>query len=122
MKTCKHKVLSPKPLVFVVAERVKSGGQIAIGVLQSRNYLYANSTPEGAIAEFQFHNPGVDPVVFKVEYPVSSTLHIDPPSGYFNAPLPFTEGANVLTAPSLRAPGTINLLIRDGAVPAGIIP
>jgi hypothetical protein len=81
--------------------------------------IYANSTVEGAIAEFQYHNPGVNPAVFKVEYPVSPTLNISPPSGYFNQPLPFTQGANILSAPSVRAPGTINMLIREGAVPAG---
>jgi hypothetical protein len=83
--------------------------------------IYANSTIEGAIAEFQFHNPGVNPAVFRVQYPVSPTLNISPPSGYFSQPLPFTQGANILTAPSLRAPGTVNLLIREGAVPAGRI-
>jgi RHS repeat-associated protein len=81
--------------------------------------IYVNSTIEGAIAEFQFHNPGVSPAVFRVQYPVGSTLNISPPSGYFNQPLPFTQGANILTAPSLRAPGTMNMLIREGAVPAG---
>jgi hypothetical protein len=84
--------------------------------------IYANTTPEGAIAEFQYHNPGVDPVVFKVQYPASPTLNISPPSGYFSSPLPFTGDANILTAPSLRAPGTLNLLIRNGAVPAGRLP
>jgi hypothetical protein len=84
--------------------------------------IYANSTIEGATAEFQFHNPGVDPVVFKVQYPTGPTLNISPPSGYFSSPLPFTGDANILTAPSLRAPGTLNLLIREGAVPAGRVP
>jgi hypothetical protein len=79
--------------------------------------IYANSTVEGAIAEFQFHNPAV----FRVQYPSSPTLNISPPSGYFNQPLPFTQGANILTAPSLRAPSTVNMLIREGAVPAGRI-
>ena len=84
--------------------------------------IYANSTPEGAIAEFQYHNPGVNPTVFEVQYPVSPTLNISPPSGYFNSPLPFTGDANILTAPSLRAPGTLNLLIRQGAVPGARLP
>lgn len=77
--------------------------------------IYANTTPQGAIAEFQFHNPGVTPAVFEVNYPLSPALRIDPPSGYFSQPLPFTGGANILQAPSLRAPGTQNLLIREGA-------
>ncbi len=84
--------------------------------------IYANTTPEGAIAEFQYHNPGVDPAVFEVQYPASPTLNISPPSGYFSSPLPFTGDANILTAPSLRAPGTLNLLIRDGAVPGARLP
>lgn len=83
--------------------------------------IYANSTVEGAISEFQYHNPGVDPAVFRVQYPTGPTLNISPPSGYFSSPLPFTGDANILTAPSLRAPGTVNFLIREGAVPAGRI-
>ena len=79
--------------------------------------IYANSTIEGAAAEFAHHNPGVTPAIFEVRYPTSTPLRIDPPSGYFNQPLPFTQGSNILQAPSLRAPGTTNLLIRDGAVP-----
>ena len=80
--------------------------------------IYANSTPEGALAEFQYHNPGISPAVFEVQYPVSPTLVINPPpSLYYESSLPFTQGANILTAPSLRAPGTINLLIRQGATP-----
>jgi RHS repeat-associated protein len=79
--------------------------------------IYANSTIEGAVAEFTHHNPGVTPAVFEVKYPNSPTLSIDPPSGYFNQPLPFTQGANILTAPSIRAPNTTNLLIRQGATP-----
>ena len=85
--------------------------------------IYANSSAEGAIAEFQYHNPGVNPTVFEVNYPVGSTLNVSPPAGnfYIESPLPFTQGANVLTAPSLRQPGTINYLIRAGAVPGRIV-
>ncbi len=79
--------------------------------------IYANSTMKGAAAEFTHHNPGVMPAIFEVRYLTSTPLRIDPPSGYFNQPLPFTQGCNILQAPSLRAPGTTNLLIRDGAVP-----
>ena len=86
--------------------------------------IYANSTFDGAIAEFNANpkNVGITPAVFKVQYPANSpTLNISPPSGYFNSPLPFTGDANILTAPSLRAPDTMNFLIRNGAVPAGRI-
>ncbi len=80
--------------------------------------IYANNTIEGAIKEFSFHNPNVKPVVFEVKYPITKPLSISPPtqpSSYFAGPMPFTQGANILLAPSLRAPGTINLLIRNGA-------
>jgi len=42
--------------------------------------IYANNTIEGAIAEFKYHVPDVDPVVFKVNYPSSLTgpLRSDP--------------------------------------------
>ncbi len=83
--------------------------------------IYANTTVEGAMAEFEFHNPGVQSTVFEVRYPVSPTLKINPPSGYFSESLPFTKGVNILEAPSLRFPGSTNLLIRDGAVPGSII-
>jgi hypothetical protein len=79
--------------------------------------VYASSTVEGAIAEFQAHNPTIQPAVFEVKYPLGPTLKIDPPSGYFNSPLPFTQDANILEALSFRAPGTVNYLIRQGAVP-----
>lgn len=77
--------------------------------------IYVNSTIQGAIKEFQFHNPGTNPSLFEVKYPLSEPLLINPPSGYFSESLPFTQGANILSAPSLRAPGTTNLLIRTGA-------
>ncbi|MBB1287299.1 hypothetical protein HRH25_23185 [Flavisolibacter sp. BT320] len=78
--------------------------------------IYANSTIEGAIKEFQHHNPGIKPAVFEVKYKSGNALHVNPPpSLYYNQPLPFTQGANILVSPSLRAPGTTNLLIREGA-------
>ena len=79
------------------------------------NGVYVNSTIEGAAKEFFFHNPSVNPAIFEVTYPLSRPLLINPPSGYFAQPLPFTQDANILSAPSLRAPGTTNLLIRTGA-------
>jgi RHS repeat-associated protein len=78
--------------------------------------IYANTTIEGAIKEFSFHNPNVKPIVFEVKYPMSKPLNISPPSStYFAGPMPFTEGANILAAPSIRQPNTMNLLIRQGA-------
>ena len=77
--------------------------------------IYANNTVIGAIAEFQYHNPGVNPALFEVKYPLSKPLQIKPPTGYFAQSLPFTQGVNILSAPSVRANGTTNLLIRRGA-------
>lgn len=77
--------------------------------------IYVNSTIRGAIKEFQFHNPRVNPAIFEVRYPLSKPLLINPPARYFSQPLPFTQGVNILSAPSLRVPGTTNLLIRAGA-------
>ncbi len=54
------------------------------------------------------------PAVFEVKYPLSKPRLIDPPSWYFKQSLPFTQGSNILKAPSVRAPGTENLLIRQG--------
>ena len=81
----------------------------------SNDGIYANSTVKGAIGEFQYHNPGITPAVFEVKYPLSTPLNIDPPFGYFAQPLPFTQGVNILMAPSVRVTGTTNLLIRQGA-------
>mgnify|MGYP003583573395 CR=1 FL=1 len=75
--------------------------------------IYFNSTKEGALAEFYYHNPAGTPALFEVYYPLSKPLLINPPSGYFKA-LPFTQDANILMAPSLRAPNTMNYLIRSG--------
>lgn len=77
-------------------------------------YIYKN-TVEGALKEFYYHNPNGTPALFEVKYPLSRPLYIDPPSGYFKSPLPFTQDANILIAPSVRAAGTSNLLIREGA-------
>jgi hypothetical protein len=77
--------------------------------------IYANTTVQGALKEFYFHNPNGKAAVFEVRYPVSQPLVINPPSGYFSQPLPFTQNYNILAAPSLRAEGTTNLLIREGA-------
>ncbi len=75
--------------------------------------IYFNSSAEGALSEFYYHNPAGTPALFQVRYPLSKPLLIKPPSGYFDV-LPFTQDANILTAPSLRAPNTMNFLIRSG--------
>jgi RHS repeat-associated protein len=75
--------------------------------------IYFNSSKEGALKEFFYHNPAGTPALFEVHYPLSRPLLINPPSGYFKS-LPFTQDANLLMAPSLRAPNTMNFLIRSG--------
>jgi hypothetical protein len=107
-----YRAINPK----FVQSTIESGFYIsgAAGRL-GNDGLYVNSTIEGAIKEFQFHNPGLSPSIFEVRYPWSRPLLINPPSGYFSQSLPFTQGGNILSAPSLRAPGTTNLLIRSGA-------
>ena len=93
-----------------------SAGRLGTGI-------YVNNTVEGAAAEFMFHRPGVSPTILQVEYPVGRNLLIShPPSGYTFGNLPFTSDANTLTAPSLRATGTFNTLIRSGATPVRIVP
>ncbi|WP_041691236.1 hypothetical protein [Elusimicrobium minutum] len=83
---------------------------------------YINNTIEGAIKEFIYHKPNTPFTVFEVNYPITPSLNISsPPSNYINQPLSFTGDVNILTTPSLRAPGTTNLLIREGAVPIKII-
>ncbi|HLP20898.1 MAG TPA: hypothetical protein VK174_11385 [Chitinophagales bacterium] len=76
--------------------------------------IYFDNTIDGAIAEFQYHCPEMTPAVFELKYTEGTVLEINPPSGYFSQPLPFTQDASILMAPSLRAPGTTNFLIRYG--------
>ena len=83
--------------------------------------LYINNTVEGAIREFQYHK-NTPFTVFEVEYPTGPSLEIiRSQNSYVNQALPFTGDVNILTSPSLRAPGTTNLLIRKGAAPVKII-
>jgi RHS repeat-associated protein len=80
--------------------------------------VYVNTTIEGATAEFAHHRPGLTPAIFEVKIPPAPRLTLDmPPSTYYSSPLPFTQGYSIIQAPSLRAPETMNLLIRSGATP-----
>lgn len=85
--------------------------------------VYINNTIEGAIAEFKFHNPQTPFSIIETQYPLGNLLEIThTPNNLFNSRLPFTGDANILVAPSLRAPHTMNLLIREGAKPIRILP
>ena len=76
--------------------------------------IYFNSTPEGALKEFSFHSSAT-PALFEVRYPISKPyLFNPPPSIYQTGAIEGTEGFNILAAQSLRAPGTMNFLIRSG--------
>jgi hypothetical protein len=77
--------------------------------------IYFNSTKEGALSEFYYHNPSGTPALFQVKYPISKPyLFNPPPSIYQTRAIEGTEGFNILSTPSLRAPGTMNFLIRSG--------
>jgi RHS repeat-associated protein len=79
--------------------------------------IYANSSVEGAIAEFNHHVPGIAPAVYQLKVPNLPRLRLDPPPiGYTKGTLPNTEGFGVLEAPSLRLEGSTNYLIRSGDV------
>jgi RHS repeat-associated protein len=83
--------------------------------------VYVNSTLEGAVAEFQFHNPGITPKILKVNYSpgVNAVASVAPGSYVSRLPL----NVNSISAPSLRAPGTINTNVLNGSVrPIGIMP
>jgi|GEM_PF-1746823 len=76
---------------------------------------YVNSSPEGAIAEFQYHNPGVTPSVLKVEYnPGINASTSVAPNNYVNT-LPFYK-VDSISAPSLRLPGTTNTNVLNGSL------
>jgi len=76
---------------------------------------YVSSTPEGAIAEYGFHNPGgPSPTVLRVEYnPGTNYLINPPPTSYTQGVLPLA--ADTLTTSSLRTPGVLNTIIRNGS-------
>ena len=82
------------------------------------NGIYVSNTPEGAIAEYMWYNPGGPaPTVLRVQYEVGLNYRIvPPPSRYFMGELPLA--ADTVTTESIRLPGTFNTLIRNGsAVP-----
>jgi RHS repeat-associated protein len=76
---------------------------------------YVNNTREGAIAEFQFRNPGTVPAILTVNYRpgVNVTLPVAPPDYVMRLPL---GNVDSITAPSLRAPGTFNTNVLNGSV------
>ncbi|WP_232279912.1 RHS repeat-associated core domain-containing protein [Shewanella denitrificans] len=77
---------------------------------------YVNNTPEGAIAEFAHHNPGVTPKVLKVNYnPGTNANAVVAPQNYVDQ-LPLN--VNSISAPSVRAPGTINTNVLNGSARA----
>jgi RHS repeat-associated protein len=85
------------------------------GRLGSRG-TYVNNAPEGAIAEFAHHNPGVTPKVLKVEYnPGTNASASVIPGQYVNQhPL----NVDSISAPSIRAPGTVNTNVLNGSARA----
>jgi hypothetical protein len=82
--------------------------------------VYVNDTPEGAAAEFAHHNPGVKPAIIEVEYEpgVNATATVPPRTYVTEHPLDVES----ISAPSLRAPGTLNTNILNGsAKPIGVV-
>ena len=77
---------------------------------------YVNNTPKGAIAEFAHHNPGVTPKVLKVDYnPGTNASASVAPRNYVDQ-LPLNVDS--ISAPSVRAPGTINTNVLNGSARA----
>jgi hypothetical protein len=82
--------------------------------------VYVNDTPGGAIAEFGHHNPDVTPVLLKVEYiPGRNAMASSAPRNYVAShPL----DVDSISAPSLRAPGTVNTnVLNRSARPVGVV-
>ncbi len=76
--------------------------------------VYVNNTSEGAIAEYMAHNSGgAAPTLLQVQYNPGLNYQISLPTVQSTVgPLPFA--ADTLTAPSIRLPGTLNTIIRNG--------
>ncbi len=114
-KNAGYHATKPQNAPYIMEQGVRSsaGGRLGEGV-------YVSDTVEGAIAEYNAHNPGLrlKPAIIEVEYTPGVNLKVTPPSQYYEGPLPFTQGAGSLTAPSVRVGGTVNTVIRNGtAVP-----
>ena len=77
---------------------------------------YVNNAPEGAIAEFAHHNPGVTPKVLKVEYNpgTNASASVIPRNSVDQHPL----NVDSISAPSIRAPGTVNTNVLNGSARA----
>lgn len=83
--------------------------------------VYVNSTPEGAIKEFQAHNgSSANPSIIKVEYnPGVNAEASIPPRNYVDShPL----NVDSISAPSIRKPGTTNTnILNNSAIPKEIM-
>ena len=81
--------------------------------------IYVNDTKAGAIAEFQYHNPGIKPSVIKVKYkPGTNAYAKTPPKNYVD-----THPLNVdsISSPSVRMKGTNNTnILNKSAKPIGV--
>ena len=76
---------------------------------------YVNNTRQGAIVEFQHHNPGVTPSVLRVEYNagINASTNVAP-RNYVDR-FPFSN-INSISAPSVRLPSTINTNVLNNSV------
>jgi len=73
--------------------------------------VYVNNTPEGALAEFQYHHPAVVPEIITVRYRPGIRAVTDVTPRHYVDRLPLNVDS--ITAPSLRLPGTKNTIIYD---------
>ena len=81
--------------------------------------VYVNNTSEGAIAEYMSVPGRPAPTVLQVNYTPGLNYTISPPpAGYTTGAL--SLGADTLTTESLRLPGTLNTIIRNGS--ATVVP
>ena len=83
------------------------GGRAGAGV-------YLSSTPEGAIAEFAAHYPGLTPSVLQVGYSPGSNAVLERlMNSYIKGPLPLA--ADTLSFESVRLGGSMNTVVRNGS-------
>ncbi|MBP8259891.1 MAG: hypothetical protein KA118_09545 [Verrucomicrobia bacterium] len=114
-KSVGYHATKPQNAPYIMRQGVRPSisGRLGEGV-------YVSDTVEGAIAEYNAHHPGLrlKPAVIEIEYYPGVNLKVTPPTRHYEGPLPFTQNADTLTAPSVRAGGTMNTVIRNGtAVP-----
>jgi len=77
--------------------------------------IYVNNTKKGAMAEYYHYNPnGPKPEIIAVQYKTGANVLIENTGTHIKGPLPIS--GDTLSFESIRLPGTINTIVRNGSI------